>query len=65
MAHWIICAEKYGDIQIERPTECSWCDFSEYKAQRYKYCPMCGNRMDDKPETYIYNNDVQNDWGDK
>lgn len=57
LAHWIINIEQVGDIQIERPTDCSECDFSEYKAERYKFCPMCGKEMTEENETFFMNTD--------
>lgn len=59
MAHWIINIEQVGGgaIEIERPTNCSECDFSEYKAERYKFCPMCGKEMTEENETFFMNTD--------
>lgn len=56
MAHWIVKCEKIVDIEIKLPTECSECNFSEYNAERYKFCPMCGNPMLEKSEILIIDN---------
>lgn len=53
MAHWIIKSKKIVDIEIELPTECSDCNFSEYKAERYRYCPMCGKPMTEESRTKV------------
>lgn len=53
MGHWIIKTEKIVDVEIQLPTECNKCDFSEYRAEKYNFCPMCGEPMAEKPRVQI------------
>lgn len=42
---WILKSEKIVDVEVKLPTECSICGFSEFKAEKYNYCPNCGRDM--------------------
>lgn len=42
---WILKSEKIVDVEVKLPTECSVCGFSEFKAEKYNYCPNCGRDM--------------------
>lgn len=53
MGYWIIKTEKIVDVDIQLPTECNKCAFSEYGAERYNYCPMCGEAMTEKPHVFV------------
>ena len=43
---WILTSRQISDVSVKLPTKCSNCDFSEYNAEMYNFCPNCGARMD-------------------